>query len=452
MSSHAESGSRALSSDLLLEALASEFPRPVRYWVGFSGGLDSTVLLHLLAQAQARLAAPLGAIHVDHGLHPDSAAWRSHCGCVCEDLGLSLVSLKVDAVAGRGESPEAVARVARYAAIAERMGSGAMLLTAHHLDDQAETLLLQLLRGVGVDGLAAMPRWRPWADGWHARPLLDVRRAAIRDWALANALTWIDDPSNAQLHADRNFLRHRIMPALSRRWPGAREAIARSAGHCADAAYAVRERTASDLAVVETAGGERLRIDALALLDSSRRHLVLREWLSRRGAAPLPGRRLDEAVRQLTDANVDRDLRVAWAGCELRRFRGEAWLLRETAHAAPTRHDWVGEEIRLEPGLGTIRRVSRPGGIDVGRWANGRVQVGYRRDGLRCQPAGRSGGRSFKKIAQDFAIPPWQREIHPIVYIDDRPAAIANCCVCEPFAAAEGTDGWWIEWTPDGVR
>ena len=452
MSSHAKSDSRALSPDLLVETLATEFPRPSRYWVGFSGGLDSTVLLYLLAQSQTRLAAPLGAIHVDHGLHPDSTAWRSHCEHVCDALGLPLVALRVDAAAARGESPEAAARVARYAAIAEHMDSGAMLLTAHHLDDQAETLLLQLLRGAGVDGLAAMPRWRPWADGWHARPLLGVRRSAIRDWALANALTWIDDPSNAQVHADRNFLRHHVMLELLQRWPAAPEAIARSAGHCADAAHAVRERTAKDLDVVETAGGERLRIDALTMLDRSRRHLVLREWLSRWGAPPLPGRRLDDAVQQLIDADVDRDLRIAWAGYELRRFRGEAWLLREAVHAPPIWRDWVGEEIRLGPGLGTLHRVARPGGIDVGRWSNGRVQVGYRRDGLRCRPAGRSGSRSFKKIAQDFVIPPWQRDIHPIVYIDDQPAAIANCCVCEPFAAAEGTDGWWIDWTPDDIQ
>lgn len=449
MSSHAKSDSRALSSDLLVETLATEFPRPARYWIGFSGGLDSTVLLHLLAQGEARLAAPLGAIHVDHGLHPDSTAWRSHCEHVCDDLGLPLVALRVDAAAARGESPEAAARVARYAAIAEHMGSNAMLLTAHHLDDQAETLLLQLLRGTGADGLAAMPHWRPWVDGWHARPLLGIRRSVIRDWALFNGLSWIDDPSNAQLHADRNYVRHRIMPALLQRWPSAREAIARSARHCADAAYAVRERTVRDLTVVETAGGERLRIDALTMLDRSRRHLVLREWLSRRGAPPLSGRRLDDAVQQLIDADIDRDLRIAWAGYELRRFRGEAWLLCEATHASPTWRDWVGEEMRLGSGLGTLRRISRPGGIDAGRWANGRVQVGYRRDGLRCRPAGRSGSRSFKKIAQDFAIPPWQRDIHPIVYIDDQPAAIANCCVCEPFAAAEGKDGWWIDWAPE---
>ena len=451
MSSQAKAESRALVPDLLIEQLLHEYPLPTRYWVAFSGGLDSTVLLHLFARCRSRLPAPLAAVHVDHGLHDDSAAWCEHCRQVCRALDIPFESLQVDALGGPGDSPEAAARVARYAAIAEIMGTGAMLLTAHHLDDQAETLVLQLLRAAGVEGLSAMPRLRLWGKGWHARPLLGIQRSAIHAWAVREGLAWVDDPSNAQIHADRNFLRHHVMPQLLQRWPRAHEAIASSASHCADAAYAVHERTARDLHEVATAGGERLCVSALQSLEPSRRHLVLREWLKRLGAPRLSGRRLDDAVHQLLDASADRELRIAWDGVELRRFRGEAWLLRTVPTATPVWCDWLDDGPILGPGLGRIRRVSRPGGIDVDRWANSRVQVGYRRDDFRCQPAGRSGSRSFKKVAQDFAIPPWQREIHPIIYLDGMPAAIANCCICEPFAASEGTEGWWIEWTPDAV-
>ncbi len=446
MSSPADPPAGALSPDALLGRLEAELPRPRRYWLGFSGGLDSTVLLHLLARIRARLAAPVAVIHVDHGLHPAAADWRAHCERRCRELDLHCVSLTVDASAATGESPEAVARAARYRALAEQIGEHEMLLTAHHLDDQAETLLLQLLRGAGVDGLAAMPLVRAWAGGWHARPLLDVPRATIHAWALAERLAWIDDPSNAQLHADRNYLRHRLMPVLLQRWPGARAGLTRSAAHCADAARAVTARTVDDLRAVQSADGERLDIAALRALDAPRRHLLVREWLRHRGAPALAARRLDEAIRQLLLAAADRAPSLRWSGFELRRYRGAIWLLGPRPTQMPAWRPWEGDAVDLGAGLGRVRRVLGPGGIDRRLWTRGRVEIGYRRDGFRCRLAGRAGGRSFKKIAQDFAIPPWQRAYHPIVYIDGEPAAIANCCVCEPFAAADGAHGWHIEW------
>lgn len=451
MSSRAKQRSGTLDPDRLLEELSRRLPHPVDYWVGFSGGLDSTVLLHLLASLRERLSAPLSVIHVDHSLQPGSQDWAGHCRRECERLGVPLTSLVVDASSGPGESPEAAARAARYTAMAATLGPGSMLLTAHHLDDQAETLLLQLLRGAGVEGLSAMPMVREWNAGWHARPLLGVRRPALRAWAIENGLRWIEDPSNARSEADRNYLRHHIMPGLASRWPAAVENIARSAAHCADAAELTQLQAQQDLHLASTGDGLRLRLDILRDLPRVRAGNLLRLWLRKREAAPLPFRRLDDALVQLCQARSDAGVRIAWDSVEIRRYRDQVWLVQVAGKVADTGTgptDWVGDEMMLGPGLGVVRRRLAPGGIDTDLWALGRVQLGYRGAGLRCRPAGREGSRSFKKIAQEFGIPPWLRDRVPVVLIDGRPAALANCCVCEPFAAAHGEAGWVVEWLP----
>lgn len=450
MSSRAESGSGGFDPQQLLERLNREFPQPQHYWVAFSGGLDSSVLLHALAGVGPHLRAPLAAIHVDHSLQAGSADWAEHCARQCERLKIPLTTLSVDARPRPGQSPEAAARAVRYAAIAAVVGPRAMLLTAHQRDDQAETLLLQLLRGAGVAGLAAMPAIRAWQDGWQARPLLGWRRAELETWARARQLHWIDDPSNADTAADRNYLRHRLLPLLTARWPGAVEGIARSAGLCAEAAESIRWQAAQDLQAAVSQDGRRLQLAPLCALPPVRARNALRHWLHGQGAGILSQRRLEDALGQLCAARADAAVRIAWGGCELRRFAGQAWLLSgQPARPPAQRFAWSGEEMCPGPGLGRLRRRLCPGGIDRDYWQAGRVQIGYREAGLRCTPVGRAGARTFKKIAQDQRIPPWLRDLTPVVYIDGRVAAIANACVCEPFAARAGESGWVVDWLPD---
>lgn len=450
MSSRAESGSGAFGPQVLLEKLNREFPQPERYWLAFSGGLDSTVLLHALAEVRDRLRAPLAAIHIDHNLQAGSADWADHCRTQCDALDIPLTCLAVDAAAQAGESPEAAARSARYAAITEAAGPRSMLLTAQHRDDQAETLLLQLLRGAGVEGLAAMPAIREWNQGWHARPLLERSRAEIHAWATARQLVWIDDPSNAEIHADRNYLRHQVLPALNARWPGAVGSIARSATLCGEAAAAIRAQAVHDLHNLARSDGRSLPLAGLCALPGAEARILLRQWLRGRGAPALSHRRLQDALDQLCHARPDAAIRITWGDWELRRFRDQAWLVSGISARLPAqRLHWSGEELSLGPGLGCLRRRLAPGGIDRRCWREGLVEVGYRAAGLRCRLAGRSGSRTFKKIAQEYAVPPWLRERTPLIFIDGRLAAIANACVCEPFAAPSGEPGWLIDWFTD---
>lgn len=437
-----------LDPEALLEQLDRRLPRPADYWVAYSGGLDSTVLLHLLATLRPRLAAPLSVIHVDHALQPESAAWAEHCRRVCAKLDVPLHSLRVDATPKSGESPEAAARQARYAAIAQTLGPEAMLLTAHHRDDQAETLLLQMFRGAGVEGLSAMPEVRSWSRGWLARPLLGVRRESIRAWAETRGLHWVEDPSNMAGVADRNYLRHQVIPAIVVRWPGAVDSMARSAAHCGDAAEMLRCLAGSDLRDVSV--GDRLELSRLRSLPSARSRNLMRQWLREHQAPPLSSRRLQGALHQLCHARPDAAVQIGWGGVEIRRFRDQAWLIRPAPVTAERPMiDWVGEELRLPPGLGRVRRFEAAGGISQQAWRDGRVQIGYRDRDFQCRPAGRSGSRTFKKIAQEYGIPPWQRDMVPVLLIDGRPAAVANYCICQPFAVDADQFGWMIEWVPD---
>lgn len=204
----------------LLSQLQS-LPRPSGYLVAYSGGLDSHVLVHALAGLRAELRLPVRALHVHHGLQPQADDWVVHCEAVCRQLEIPLLVEQLDLAPGAGESIEAAARAARYAAIAKHLRRDEMLLTAQHRDDQAETLLLQLLRGAGLEGLSGMPGCRAWQGGWHARPLLDVDREALAVYARDHQLQWIEDPSNLDERFDRNYLRHRVMPLLRARWPSA---------------------------------------------------------------------------------------------------------------------------------------------------------------------------------------------------------------------------------------
>ncbi|HTL14699.1 MAG TPA: tRNA lysidine(34) synthetase TilS, partial [Thermomonas sp.] len=267
----------------LARAVARADGRPVL--LGYSGGLDSGVLLHLLAADPRIRASGLRALHVHHGLHPDADAWAAHCRAACEGLRvpLEVVRVRVDRDAGLG--PEGAAREARHGAFAAALGEGEVLALAHHRDDQAETLLLRALRGAGVDGLAAMRRERAFARGLLWRPLLDAPRAALLAYARAHGLRWIEDPGNAGTDPDRNFLRHAVFPLLRDRWPHAADALARSAALCAEAADLLAAGDAAALEAVRR-GADTLDVPGLLALPAPRRARVLRRWVAELGLPP----------------------------------------------------------------------------------------------------------------------------------------------------------------------
>ena len=432
--------------DTLREALRDLSP-PARLLVAYSGGLDSTALLHLCAALPAEVGATLEAVHVDHGLHPDAGAWAAHCRAACLRLGVPLTVLRVAAALARAEKGvEAAAREARYAALVPLLRTGDRLLTAHHRDDQAETVLLQLLRGSGPAGLAAMPPVAPLGAGLHLRPLLGVARAELRRYAEARGLDWLDDPSNADPMLGRGWLRSELLPRLRARWPGADAALVRAARHCADAAAIVDERAAEDLDAVATASPWQLQADAVARLPLPRRRAALRHWCRRQGVPVPDTARLDELLAQLAAAAAGRAPQVEWPGGALRRHRDRLYL---DPGLAPPPGDCVlalngDAELALPSGLGTLALV--PGGALHRRLRDATLELRFRAPGLRMAIAGRRGHHTLKKLFQEAGVPPWLRERVPILHADGEPAAIGDRWVGAPFAAPAGESGLALRW------
>ena len=434
------------SPDILYRQLLLH-PAPA-YRVAYSGGLDSHVLLHALVLVRDRLGAAIGAVHVNHALQADADKWEDQCRTVCRDLGVEYVSLRVDARAAMGESPEAAARDARYAALAEWLPAGECLLTAQHQDDQAETLLLQLLRGSGVTGLAAMPVLGELGRGQLLRPLLSLARRQLLAYAEVNELRWIEDPSNRDPAFDRNFLRARVFPVLQERWPAAAAALSRSAAHCAEASILLEQLGEQDLTSIRAGRKDRLSLAGLVVLPLQRQRNVLRLWIRQSTGAAPSAAVLARIQNDVLHCRRDAEPCVCWRAYEVRRYRDDLYLLKQRPEPDNSCIlEWSLPQPLTLPEAGGVLNVM-PGtgrGIRASAVASG-VQVSWRRGGERCLPAGRGQHHSLKKLFQERGIPPWERSRIPLIYINDQLAAVAGLWVCEPFHARPAEPGLLIDW------
>ncbi len=431
------------------EGLLSEVERlPGRsLCVGYSGGLDSTVLLHALLSSGPS-ARPLRALHVNHGLSPRARDWQVHCAENCARLGIELTVLSVTVPRGSGEGLEGAARRARYDAFAAALARDETLLLAHHADDQAETVLLQLLRGSGPRGLAGMVPCRTFASGWLARPLLGDGRAALARWAAAQGLRWVEDESNRDRRLDRAYLRHEVLPRLGQRWPGYARTIGRAAGLCAESEALLDAVARADLVRAGEPGAPVLDLSVGHELDEARRANLLRGWI--RGCGyPLPGAaRLASLAGALWGAAGDRQPLVSWPGAEVRRYRDRAYLGAPLpAHDSTIRYRWGLAEPLALGGNGELRAEPVSGcGLRAAALGEGEVAVAYRQGGERVALGGRRGHQSLQKRLQQLAVPPWLRDRVPLVFVAGELAAIADLDISAPFVCGPEEPGWRLRW------
>ncbi len=403
--------------DLLNRALAELAPGAVV--VAYSGGADSHALLHALAHdAQAR-ARGLRALHVDHGLHADSSRWVAHCREVAAALDVPFASVRVDVVRNGGTGIEDAARKARMGAFATQPLPGEILALAQHRDDQAETVLLKLLRGAGPQGLGGMRGLREHGKVYLWRPLLELPRAALRDYAQANGLHWIDDSSNADTHLRRNFLRGKILPRLAERWPDAPAALAHSATWARAAADFINDEARKALALLQGLDPTTLAWPGWLDLPDALRDPVLRLWLRDLGLDEPAHFHVGELERQLRDAAGDRLPCVSFAHTELRRYRDLLYAMRPApALPANWQAPWDGTPLALPAGgrleLAPQRQIGEP------------LQVRYRRGGERIKPAGSAHTRELRLLLQETGIPPWQRTRIPLICRDDELLAVGD--------------------------
>lgn len=427
--------------DLRLRQALQPWRAASAWRIAFSGGLDSSVLLHLLADwARHEQLPPLSAVHVHHGLQSAADAWPEHCARVCEQLGIALDIVRVQVASGA--SLEQAARRARYEAFSERLKPGEVLLSAQHRDDQAETLLFRLLRGAGVRGLAAMPASRSLGLGSLVRPLLDCSRGELQAYAQSHGLCWIEDPSNADERFSRNFLRRQVMPLLAQRWPQASSSLVRCADHLSEAQQLLNELAEIDLAAAH--GGSAfawlplpsLHLPAVTALSEARQRNLLRHWL-----APLT--RMPDSDHwagwcDLRDAGVDASPIWRLADGELHRADGRLWWLSG---------EWLQPLEPLDLPCGSFfEPIELPGNGCVhlrGELPPGRWHLRYRQGGESLQMPER-GRRNLKRLLNEMRVPAFVRPRLPLLFEGDELMAVANLTQSPGIEAC----GARLHWSP----
>jgi len=412
--------------------------------VGYSGGLDSTVLLHWLQRAAPGPGAGVRAVHVHHGLQAAADDWVQHCRQQCAALGVPLAVRHVQVMRQHGLGLEAAAREARRAAFSAELGEDETLVLAQHRDDQAETFLLRALRGSGVDGLAAMASDTTLGPQRLWRPLLQVPRAALLAYAQAHGLCWIEDPSNDDDGPDRNFLRLHVLPLLQQRWPHAAGALAGSAALCGELREMLDEEDDALLEHVQAAPRV-LEVARLRSLSVARRARVLRRWVRLQGAAPLPATVVAQLEHTLLPALHDADAQVRWQAHVIRHWRGHWYLLPATLPALPAawHADWDGRTPLALPDGGELRLCGAPA-FQVP------LQVRPRRGGERIRLPGRAHQHALKDCLQRAHLAPWRRAQLPLLFAADELLAAADVVIAAPLQAWLQAHDAQLRWRPGG--
>jgi tRNA(Ile)-lysidine synthase len=416
---------------------------PGRLLIAYSGGLDSTVLLHGLAALRDAYQEPMLAVHVNHGLHEDAASWSSHCRSVATALDIEFCELRVDVDLASGRGPEAAAREARYAAFRSIAQSGDWLLSAHHKDDQAETLMLNLMRGSGPAGLAGIGEIQPFVSGWLVRPLLDVSRASLREFADANNLARIDDPSNEDRAFDRNYLRHEVMPLLESRWPDVTSRLKRSAVLAGEAATLLDQLADSDFNSLH-ARPDRLPLAELRQLPVERQRNLLRYVVRELGLPSPPAAQLQSIVVDLIPAREDAQPLVRWAGAEIRRYRDQVYVLpAQGVESSVDSCAMVDDRIVLPAGLGELElQAGATNGLSEAVVAAG-IEARFRAGGEEIKLAGQSHTRKLKKLLQEEGIVPWMRDRLPLLYCGKDLVAVGDLWIAAHAASEPGIAIRW---------
>ena len=423
-----------------LAALEQQAAKPSRYVIAFSGGLDSTVLAHALSVADS--AVPLVAIHIDHGLQEDSTHWSEHCEAFAQSLGIEYRGLSVEVDLGCGKGPEAAAREARYAALHNELAPGDWLLSAHHREDQAETLLLNLIRGSGPAGIAGIGAIRRFGPGWLARPLLRTDQAALRAYADEQDLKWVEDPSNTDRRFDRNFLRHEVLPVLQSRWPDVAARLQRSASHAGEAAGLLADLARLDLEVLGAKPG-RLPVDGLLALTAGRQRNLLRYALRTLGLATPTALQLERILDEVLPARADAQPHVAWAGASVRRYRNGLYLLPEHLADAPGTLAIDTASVTLGEGLGDLHfEKGAEQGLSAQLLEQG-LRLDVRKGGEEFRPYGQGHTRKLKKLLQEEGIVPWMRDRLPLVYAGEQLVAVGDLWMAADAVSSPGIAVRW---------
>lgn len=405
-----------------------------KIFIGYSGGVDSHVLLHLLA-CIPELKQKLIAVYVHHGLQVSADSWALHCQQVTSNLSVNFTVLKVNAQALPRQSPEEAARNVRYQAFKNLLSNHDVLLFAQHRDDQLETVLLQMFRGAGLKGLSGMSQKTAFAPGALLRPLLNINQQTIKYYAQQHDLQWIEDPSNQETQFERNYLRHKIIPLLKKRWPSLDKTVARVAMHCADAQSVLSVSANKKMHLLYDTQKQSLSIPGLLTHDYLNQQWILREWLHYLGVRMPSKKVLTTIMQDILLARPEANPVVAHDGYKIQRYRQDLYLM-----AIQKKPDlaqvftWITDSASLVlTHNGVLWAKEADKGIAKQRWQQANIQVKYRQGGEKIALPKRNGRHSLKKLYQEAGIAYWKRDVIPLIYINGVLAVIGNDWVSADF-------------------
>lgn len=415
-----------------------------KIWLAYSGGVDSHVLLHILATSNIAGLANLNVIYVDHGLQAESKKWAQHCATVCKSLNIKFQCVAVNVTDIEGSGLEAAARKARYEGIASLVSPDDVVLTAQHQHDQAETLLLQLLRGAGPKGLSAMAKESRFNFMTLIRPLLAVTQTDITTYAKQHQLHWIEDPSNVDTHWNRNYIRYELWPLIEQRWPKAAKTLSRSAQHCAEASQLMMELALQDLSLLVTSKNS-LSIAALLELSPARQRNVLRYYIESQNYVLPSTTNLQRIIDEVCLAAIDQTPLVSWAGIEVRRYQDDLYLMLPLSKHDSTEviHCNGLEPIHLATGDTLIWQTSCGEGLSSKVMSSShKLIIRFRQGGEQIKLAGQQQHKSLKHLFQQWQIPTWQRDRIPLLFCDDVLIAVVGYGYAEGYAATQQEQGF----------
>ena len=431
-----------------LYAYLKACPESSKYWVACSGGMDSCVLLHLFYLNRSRIEQDIEIIYVNHQLQKQNDTWEVFCNKLCQQYNLKFRSLRITEDCPKEMSIEEWARDQRYSLIAEKINPNDILFTAHHLDDQIETFFLHALRGSGPRGLVAMPAVKPFAKGYHVRPLLDCARSELQHYAEQNQLDWHDDPSNEDLRFNRNYLRNKILPAIQERWPSYRSSILRMVQHQQEVKLLLDEVAEEDLGKSRIDNNRGIDLDRIQYLSAARKKNLIAYWLKSRGLN-LPGsKHMNEIIASVIEASEDKVPCVNWNGVEIRRYRNILYAISPlSVHEASEKLQWnLQQTIKLLDDC--LQASSTKGkGISKKYIMNDVVEIRYRQGGEKIHPCKQNFTRTVKQLFQEHGVLPWYRDRIPLIYVEEELAQIPGICIDEKFCAKNDEAAWDIKWT-----
>ena len=441
---------KTLTAQKVFGDLRSELLSAPQVLVGFSGGLDSSVLLDMLSQTIP--SDRITAIHINHGLSAKASQWQAHAELFCQSRGITCHSENVN-VEHYGSGPEAAARQVRYDVFEKLLHQQGILLLGHHQDDQIETLLYRLMRSSGPLGLSGIPVTRSIGAGTLYRPLLTWSKEELKTYALAKSIEWVEDKSNSCNDYDRNFLRNRLIPILAERWPDYRKRLSGVSAISRDSTELCRDLASQDIMSLESRperGGVSLLIDSFNKLSRVRQKNVLRHWAETQNRHTPSRRIIDEIINSVVESRIDASPKVICGDSEYRRYDGRLYLLDsiklvsepvENPLDLSLRHR---DAINLGGGMQLVAEPTRGEGLRMPE--NRAFRIANRQGGEHCHPVGRSRSNSLKKCLQEFGLEPWWRDRVPLILLDQQIVAVADLWVCEGWQVKPEEIGIKFQW------